>query len=113
MGLFRKKKKAVIVKTVTQTLNQEIKKHNNLIGNYNRLVPRLNKFVAQYKHHLSAHAYINDDAITLHFTKDFTEYPDGFFALADKLGLNIEPICMNTYSYGSAEKSFIVRAKAK
>ena len=55
------------------------------------------------------------DTIQIKFNKDFdydTDFPDGFFALADKLGLNIEPICNSGYS-SEHGKRFNVRAKSK
>lgn len=114
MGLFRRKKKKVIKEeTFSHSLNYEISKHDEQIQNYHRLKPRLSKFVSIYKKHFATSVHIHNEGITLHFTKKFAgDYSDGFFALADKLGLNIEPICNSTYSY-SEEKAFIVRAKSK
>jgi len=113
MGLFRKKKKAVVVeKTVSQKLNDEIKNHTIKINNLERLKPRLNKFIAHYKKQLNPDSRVYDSGVTLTFVKGFKNYPDGFYAFADKLGLNIEPRCSTTYNYGE-EQSFIVRAKSK
>ncbi len=113
MGLFRRKKKAVIVqKTASQNLDMEIRIHTSTVNNLERLKPRLNKLITHYKKQLQKHTHVYANGITLTFIKG-NGYPDGFYAFADKLGLNIEPICSNnSYSY-SEEKSFIVRAKSK
>jgi len=114
MGLFRKKKKnAVIVKTITQVLNESIKEHSTLVEELERMKPRLSKFVAGYRGYLSTYRYVHSTGITLSLKKGITDYPDGFFALADKLGLNIEPNCGSTYSSFDRQKSFVVRAKSK
>ena len=113
MGLFRKKKNAVVVeKTATQKLNDEIKLHTSTVANLERLKPRINKFITHYKKLLDPHTLVYSGAITLSFKEGFKGYPDGFFAFADKLKLNIEPMCESTYNY-KAEKSFVVRAKSK
>ncbi len=41
------------------------------------------------------------------------KYPDGFFAFADKLGLNVEPICGSGYGSRNDNRQIIVRAKVK
>jgi len=99
MGLFtrKKKKNAVVVKTITQVLNEKIKEHSIFVENLERMKPRLNKFVAEYKAYLSAYKYVHETGITLCLKKGIGSYPDGFFASADRLGLNIEPSC-STYS---------------
>ena len=111
MGLFRKKKAVIVEKTATQKLNEEIKTHTTVIDSIERLKPRLNKLIAHYKKQLQSHTHVYGGGVTLTFIKG-NGYPDGFYAFADKLGLNIEPICGSTYSY-SEEKSFVVRAKSK
>jgi hypothetical protein len=113
MGLFRRKKKAVVVeKTATQKINAEIKTYTTTVDKLERLKPRLNKLITHYKKQLQLHTHVYGHGITLTFIKG-DGYPDGFYAFADKLGLNIEPICSNN-SYGSnEEKSFVVRAKSK
>lgn len=113
MGLFKKKKKAVVVeKTPIQKLNEEIRINTNAVDSLERLKPRLNKLITHYKKHLDSNSHVYGIGVTLRFAKGFTKYPDGFYAFADKLGLNIEPVCGSTYSY-SPEPSFIVRAKSK
>lgn len=115
MGLFRKKKKAVVVKTFTSALNEVLAKEDTRISNYLKLKPRLAKFVAIYKQHFGTYIYIHSEAIQIKFNKNFTygdDFPDGFFALADKLGLNIEPLCNSGYS-SEHGKSFNIRAKVK
>jgi len=76
------------------------------------LKPRLNKFIAQYKKQLSTYNYIHSSGVTLHLAKGIKTYPDGFYAFADKLGLNVLPICGSRYSYDE-EPSFVVSAKSK
>ena len=113
MGLFRKKKKKVVVeKTASQLLNEEIRTHTTTVDNLERLKPRVNKFITHYKKQLDAHIQVYGNGITLTFAKGFEKYPDGFYAFADKLGLNIEPHCSSTYSY-RPEPSFTVKAKEK
>ena len=115
MGLFRKKKKAIITKTFTHALNEVLAKEDKRIANYQRMKLRLTKFVSAYKQCFGTYIYVHTDAIQIKFNKDFdygTDFPDGFFALADKLGLNIEPICNSGYSSDHG-KSFNVRAKSK
>jgi len=112
MGLFRKKKAVVVPKTALQNLNEEIKTHTATVDNLERLKPRINKFITHYKKQLDNSSHVYGNGITLQFAKGFTTYPDGFYAFADKLGLNIEPRCGSTYSY-SPEPSFTVRAKSK
>ncbi len=115
MGLFRKKKKAVIKKTFIIALTEVLAKEDTRISNYLKLKPRLNKFVAVYKQHFDTYIYIHSEAIQIKFNKDFTygdDFPDGFFALADKLGLNIEPLCNSGYSSDHG-KSFNIRAKTQ
>ncbi len=112
MGLFNKKKKAKVVeKTPIQKLNEEIKINTNTVTSLERLKPRLNKFITHYKRQLHSDSHVYGTGVTLHFSKGIVTYPDGFYAFADKLGLNIEPICGSTYNY-SPEPSFIVRAKS-
>lgn len=112
MGLFRKKKAVVVEKTASQKLNEEIKIHTSTVDNLERLKPRVNKLIAHYKKQLDTHSHVYDNGITLTFIKGVNGYPDGFYAFADKLGLNVEPICGSTYNYRE-EKSFVVRAKNK
>jgi len=116
MGLFKKKKKKakVVEKTASQQLNEEIKTHTTTVDNLERLKPRVNKLITYYKKQLpqSSRKYVHGSGITLTFAKGFTVYPDGFFAFADKVGLNIEPLCSNRYDY-NPELSFVVRAKTK
>jgi len=114
MGFFRKKKAKVVEKTATQKLNEEIKNHAIKIENLERLKPRLNKLIIHYKKqlHKSSRQYVSDNGMTLTFAKGYEGYPDGFFAFADKTGLDIEPLCASRYSY-EVESSFIVKAKEK
>ena len=115
MGLFRKKKKAVIKKSFINALNEVLAKEDTKISDYLRMKPRLNKFVAVYKQYFDTYIYAHSDCVQIKFNKDFdygTDFPDGFFALADKLGLNIEPICNSGYSSDHG-KRFNVRAKSK
>ena len=115
MGLFRRKKKAVIKKTFIHALNEVLAKEDTRISNYLKLKPRLTKFVSAYKQYFGTYIYVHSDAIQIKFNKEFdygTDFPDGFFALADKLGLNIEPLCNSGYSSDHG-KSFNVRAKSK
>ncbi len=119
MGFFKKEKKknAVIVKTITQVLDKEIKEENEKIEKYQKLIPILHKFVSEYKRYFNGYAHIYGDSVQLQFKKDYHEYPDGFFALADKLGLNVEPCCDNGgwgYSINTEyHRSFNVKAKSK
>ncbi len=114
MGLFKKKKKKakVVEKTALQNLNKEIETHTTTVSNLERLKPRLNKFMTHYKRQLSAYNYVHSSGVTLHFAKGIKTYPDGFYAFADKLGLNVLPICGNRYNY-EEEPSFVVSAKSK
>lgn len=115
MGLFRKKKKAVIVKTFINELNKVLATEDKRIADYQRLKLRLTKFVVVYKKHFDNYIYVRGNAVQIKFKEDFdygTDFPDGFFALADKLGLNIEPICNSGYS-SEHGKRFNVRAKTK
>ncbi len=113
MGLFRRKKKAVVVpKTASQNLDIEIKTHATAVVTLERLKPRVNKLITHYKKQLDSHTHVYGNGITLSFITGFPNYPDGFYAFADKLGLNIEPICGSTYNYRE-EKSFVVKAKNK
>ena len=112
MGFFRKKKKAVVVeKTPIQKLNDEIKTHTATVDKLERLKPRLNKLVEHYKKQLDPYSRVYESGVTLSFLKEIGNYPDGFYAFADKLGLNVEPSCSRYYS--NEEKSFVVRAKSK
>jgi len=113
MGFFRRKKKknAVVIKTAIQNLNEEIKKYTTTVNNLERLKPRLSKLIIHYKKQLSSYNHVYDGGVRLSFVKHFKDYPDGFFATADTLGLNIEPVCASTYNYD--EKTFLVRAKSK
>lgn len=123
MGLFsrKEKKNAVIVRTFTQSLNEEIKKEDTKIASYERLKPRLAEFIKEYKHYFTNDVTIYGDLVQIQFNKKFTygsQYPDGFYALADKLGLNIEPNCGGGYygglgGGGASISSFNVRAKSK
>ncbi len=111
MGLF-KKKKASIVPTLDTELNKAIAKHDAIVDNYIRTKPALRKLVTKYKSSLTNYANIYDGRIRISLKKEFfKDYPDGFFAYADKLGLTIEPIC-NSYSE-SMERDLVVRAKSK
>jgi len=115
---FKKKKNAVIVKTFTQSLNEELKKEDTKIANYKRLKPRLVDFVSRYKQCFTSYVNIYGDQVTIHLKDNVKEYPDGFYALADKLGLNIEPICgsgytASTYGTSTYERGFVARAKSK
>jgi len=112
MGLFRKKKAVVVPKTAIQKLDEEIKINTNAVDSLERLKPRLSKLITHYKKQLDSDSHVYGIGVTLNFAKGFTKYPDGFYAFADKLGLNIEPRCGSTYSY-SPEPSFTVRAKSK
>ena len=110
MGLF-KKRKARIVETLSINLGNEIEKHDTEIANYQRMKKNIHKFINAYKEQLTRSAYIHGDSVTLHLKEDYySVYPDGFFALADKLGLNIEPICSSSWSSAN-ERSISVRAK--
>lgn len=109
----KKKKKAVIVeKTPIQNLTEEIRKNTSAVESLERLKPRLNKLITHYKKQLSSSSHVYGIGITLRFSKGMTTYPDGFYAFADELGLNIEPLCSSRYSF-EAEPSFVVRAKYK
>jgi len=112
MGLFRRKKKNAVIVTLAQNLGKELDKHDKKIDIYLRTKPQLLKLIKKYKTSLTTHAHIYDGIITIHLQEEFNEkYPDGFFAYADKLGLNVEPIC-GTYN-DSLEKAITVRAKSK
>ncbi len=112
MGFFKRKKKAVVVpKTAIQKLNEEIKLNTNAVNSLERLKPRLNKLITHYKKQLSSDSHVYGIGVTLNFSKGTTRYPDGFYAFADKLGLNIEPQC-SSRDY-QPEPSFVVRAKSK
>jgi len=112
-GLFKRKKKAVVVeKTPIQKLNEEIKINTDAINNLERLKPRLNKLITHYKKQLDSYSHVFGGGITLSLLKGINSYPDGFYAFADNLGLNIEPICGSSYGY-SDEKSFTVKVKHK
>jgi len=113
MGFFRRKKKAVVVsKTASQNLDIEIKIHTSTVDTLERLKPRVNKLITHYKKQLDSHTHVHASGITLQFAKGLTTYPDGFYAFADNLGLNIEPICGSSYGY-QPEPSFVVKAKSK
>jgi len=116
MGLFKKKKNAVIVKTFLQALNHEMKIEDDRIVNYQRLKSKLPKFLTAYQKYFNNYAHIYGDTIQLQFKKDYEDYPDGFFALADKLGLNIEPCCTSGgfgFDYADYYRSFNVKVKSK
>ena len=112
MGLFRKKKAVVVPKTAVQKLNEEIKINTNAVTSLERLKPRLNKLITHYKKQLDTDSHVYGIGVTLHLAKGFTKFPDGFYAFADKLGLNIEPACTSSYNY-KEEPTFTVRAKSK
>ena len=112
MGLFGKKKKATIVPTLTVNLIKVIKEHDKEVENYQRMKINIQKFVTKFKHDLGVDASINGDKLTLYLRKEYYDsYPDQFFAMADKLGLTVEPYC--TSGYSSDERSFIIRVKNK
>ncbi len=111
-NLKKKAKKVEIPKTALQNLNTEIKLYTNTVANLERLKPRLNKLITHYKKQLGSYNYVHSGGITLNFAKGITNYPDGFYAFADKLGLNIEPQCSSNYNY-SPEPTFVVSAKSK
>ncbi len=109
MGLF--KRKAKTVETLSINLGKELKKHDTEVENYQRMKKNIHKFISTYKSQLTTSAYIHGDSVTLHLKRDYySAYPDGFFALAEKLGLNIEPHCSSGYD-SSMERSISVRAK--
>ena len=111
--MFGRKKKAVIVeRTAIQNLTEEIRVNTSAVKSLERLKPRLNKLITHYKKQLDSSSHVYGIGITLHFSKGIINYPDGFYAFADKLGLNIEPLCSSRYSF-EAEPSFVVRAKYK
>jgi len=111
MGLF-KKRKAVIVPTIDNELKKVMDKEDKKVNSYLKTKPAVKKLIAKYKQCLTNYANIYDYNIRLSLKKEFfKDYPDGFFAYADKIGLTIEPIC-NNYNE-SMERDFIVRAKNK
>jgi len=114
MILF-KRKKAKIVPTLTVNLIKVIREHDEEVRNYQRMKINVQKFITKFKSELGVDAYIHGDKLTLYLRKQHRsdEYPDGFFAFADKLGLTVEPICSSVYSYSDKEKPFTVRAKSK
>ncbi len=110
--MFGRKKKAVIVPTIENELDKVIKAEDKKVDNYTRAKPAVKKLIARYKKSLIPTANLYDHVIRLTLKKEFyNDFPDGFFAYADKLGLNIEPIC-NTYN-SSQERDFTIRAKKK
>ena len=111
MRLF-KRKEAKIVPTLTVNLIKVIREHDEEIANYRRMKINVQNFITKFKNELGVDAYISGDKLTLYLRKQHGgEYPDGFFAFADKLGLTIEPICSTIYT--DNEKPFSVRAKSK
>lgn len=106
------KKKAEVPKTAIQNLNAEIKSYTTTVDNLERLKPRLAKLVTHYKKQLGTYNYAHNTGVTLRFAKGIINYPDGFYAFADKLGLNVQPVCSSGYDY-DPEPSFIVSAKSK
>lgn len=111
MGLF-KKKKQVPKETLHDSLAKVIKSHDREIENYIRMKATIGKLVAKYRTSLTTSAYIHGDGITL-YIKHMEGYPDGFFAFADKLGLNVEPICGSGYASRGENRQIIIRAKDK
>jgi len=83
-----------------------------MVDSLEKLKPRLNKLITHYKKQLDSHTHVYANGITLQFAKGFTTYPDGFYAFADKVGLNIEPLCSSRYDF-QPEPSFVVKAKYK
>ena len=114
MGLFKKKKakKVEVPKTAIQNLNEQIKTYSATVSDLERLKPRLAKLVTHYKKQLGTYNYAHNTGVTMRFTKGIINYPDGFYAFADKLGLNVQPVCSSGYDY-DPEPTFIVSAKSK
>lgn len=111
MGLFSKKKKVPI--TVESSLKKCLDIEDKRVDNYLKTKPAVQKLIAKYKTSLTPFANIYNYEIRLTLKEEFyTKYPDGFFAFADKLGLNIEPICHGGYSSGK-ERDFTVRVKGQ
>ncbi len=114
MGLFKKKKakKVEVPKTAIQNLNEQIKTYSATVSDLERLKPRLAKLVTHYKKQIGTYNYAHNSGVTLRFAKGIINYPDGFYAFADKLGLNVQPVCSSGYDY-DPEPTFIVSAKSK
>ena len=115
MGLFGKKKPKRKQVTTSDEFTKATKERDLINKNYATIKPQVIKLIAKYKDALTTHASISGDVITLHLIDKYLEiYPDGFFAFADKLGLNIEPTCMNgRYASQYTYRAFDVRAKNK
>ncbi len=114
--LIKKKKSKKAEETLAINLGIQLKNHDTEINNYQIMKARIHKFTKAYKAQLTTRAYIHGTGITLYLKKEYyTEFPDGFLAYADKLGLTVEPICNNGFGYGSSdnERSFVIRAKSK
>jgi len=108
--MFNKKKKPE--PTVQENLKAEIKVEDHKMANYIATKKVINKFISKYKSSLTNYARIYDYTLRFTLKKEYSDiYPNGFFAYADKLGLNIEPICNSSYS--NTTRDFIVRAKKK
>ncbi len=113
MGLFGKKKSKRKQVTTSDEFIKATKERDLINKNYVTIKPQVTKLIAKYKDALTTHASISGDVITLHLIEKYNEiYPDGFFAFADKLGLNIEPTCMSG-RYPSEYRAFDVRVKGK
>ena len=115
MGLFGKKKPKRKQVTTSDEFIKATKERDRINKNYSIIKPQVTKLIAKYKDSLTTHASISGDIITLHLIDKYKViYPDGFFAYADKLGLNIEPSCMNSrYPSENTYRAFDVRAKSK
>jgi len=108
--MFNKKKKKE--PTVEENLVKEIQSEDAKMHNYVATKKVISKFITKYKSSLTNYARIYDYTLRFTLKKEYSStYPNGFFAYADKLGLNIEPICNSNYS--EATRDFIVRAKKK
>ncbi len=112
--LIKKKKSKKAEETLAISLGRELKKHDAEIENYQRMKLNIHKFINHYKAQLTCRAYMHSSGVTLYLQGEyFNEYPDGFFAFADKLGLTVEPNCNSGYSYSDNERPVVVRAKNK
>ena len=123
MGLFRKKKVTKKEPTFTEAYEKALVAEKERVASFKRMTPRLDKFIAVYGKYFNNHVQVYRDYVQMSFGKKFSEcsreiFPDGFYSTADKLGLNIEPICYNGMQFNISEetyntRSFNVRAKSK
>ncbi len=115
MKLFGKKKPKKAKPTLADEFSTATKKRDTINKNYTTMKPQVTKLITKYKDALTTHVDISGSIITLHLIEKYkTIFPDGFFAFADKLGLNIEPTCMSDRYSGSYNyRAFDVRVKSK